>query len=265
MEQSWLLEAFYRCTIIPLVIMDRNFNYIRVNDAFARAAGREVSEFQGQNHFELYPSQKAREVFIKAMERKTPVQKFARPYIFPDHPERVVTYWDWTLVPILNSHDEVEFLVLSLKNVTERQRAAQALRESEEKYRLLVKNIPALVFKGYGDWTVDFFDNKIEEFTGYPKEDFDSRKIKWSDLILPEDLPGSQQAVAEALKDHKSYCREYRIRARDGKILWIQERSQIIADAAGNLAYISGVFYDISSSKETEEALRKSEEQLLQA
>ncbi len=264
-EQSWLLEAFYRYTIIPLVIMDKNFNYIRVNDAFARAAGREVSDFSGKNHFELYPSKKGREVFSKAVENKTPEQKFARPYVFPDHPERGVTYWDWTLVPILNSREEVEFLVLSLKNVTERQRAAQALRESEEKYRLLVKNIPALVFKGYGDWTVDFFDNKIEAFTGYPKEDFDSRKIKWSDLVLPEDLPGIQNVLTEALKGNKSYCREYRIRARDGKTLWIQERSQIIADPAGNLAYISGVFYDISSSKETEEALRKSEEQLLQA
>ncbi|MBI4795121.1 MAG: PAS domain S-box protein, partial [Deltaproteobacteria bacterium] len=264
LEHSWLLEAFYRHTITPLVILDKNFNYIRVNEAFARAAQRDVFEFQGKNHFELYPSD-ARSTFVSAVENKTPYQKFARPYIFPDHPEWGVTYWDWTLVPILDHQGEVEFLVLSLKNVTERQRAAEALRESEEKYRLLVNNIPALVFKGYADWTVDFFDRKIEELTGYPKEDFDSRALKWSDLILPEDLPGTQQAVAEALKGNKSYRREYRIKVRDGRILWIQERSQIVCDAAGNFAHISGVFYDITHTKVTEEALRKSEEQLLQA
>jgi PAS domain S-box-containing protein len=264
LEHSWLLEAFYRHTITPLVILDKNFNYIRVNQAFAQAAQRDVSEFQGKNHFELYPSD-ARSMFARAVEHKTPYQKFARPYIFPDHPEWGVTFWDWTLVPILDHQGEVEFLVLSLKNVTARQRAAEALRESEEKYRLLVNNIPALVFKGYADWTVDFFDRKIEELTGYPKEDFDSRVLKWSDLILPEDLSGTQQAVAEALKGNKSYGREYRIKTRDGRILWIQERSQIICDAAGNFAYSSGVFYDISRSKETEEALRQSQEQLLQA
>ncbi len=264
LEQSWLLEAFFEHTIIPLVVLDKNFNYIRVNRAFARAAHRDVSEFSGKNHFELYPSD-ARAIFTRAVENKTPYQKFARPYTFPDHPEWGVTFWDWTLVPILDQRGEVEFLVLSLKNVTTRQHAVEALRESEEKYRLLVGNIPALIFKGYADWTVDFFDRKIEDLTGYRKEDFDSRVLKWSDLILPEDLPGAQQSLTEAIKTNKSYAREYRIKARDGKIIWIQERSQIICDPAGDLAYISGVFDDISRSKETEEALRQSQEQLLQA
>ncbi|OGP69366.1 MAG: hypothetical protein A2Z73_02300 [Deltaproteobacteria bacterium RBG_13_60_28] len=263
-EQSWLLEAFYQHTITPLVILDRNFNYIRVNQAYARACQRDIAEFPGKNHFALYPSE-AQAIFAHTVATKTPYQAFARPFTFPDHPEWGVTYWDWTLVPIVDRKGEVEFLVLSLRNVTSRQRAAEALRESEENYRLLVGNIPALVFKGYGDWTVDFLDRKIEDLAGYPKEDFDSRVLKWSDLILPQDFPMAQKMVTEALKGNKSYDREYRIKARDGRILWIQERSQIISDAAGDLAYISGVFYDISRSKETEEALRQSEEQLLQA
>ena len=263
-EQSWLLEAFYEHTITPLVILDKNFNYIRVNQAYARACQKDVSEFPGKNHFDLYPSE-ARGIFLRTLEHKTPYQAYARPFTFPDHPELGETFWDWTLVPLLDKHDEVEFLVLSLKNVTSRHRAAKALEESEEKYRLLVNNIPALVFKGYADWTVDFFDCKIEKLTGYAKEDFDSRALKWSDLIVQEDLPGMQQAVSEALKGNKAYNREYRIRAKDGKILWIQERSQIIADDSGNFSHISGVFYDISRSKETEEALTLSEEQLLQA
>ena len=264
LEKSWLLDAFFEHTIVPLVFMDRDFNYIRVNQAFARAAHRDVSEFPGKNHFDLYPSP-AREVFAKTVASKTAYQTFGRPYTFPDHPEWGVTYWDWTLVPILNQQDEVEFLVLSLKNVTTRQKAAAALQESEEKYRLLVNNIPALVFKGYGDWTVDFFDHKIESLSGYRKEDFDSRTLKWSNLILPEDLRQAQQVVTEALKGDGSYKREYRIMAQDGKIIWIQERSQIICDSQGDFAYISGVFYDITHTKETEEALRQSQEQLLQA
>ncbi len=264
LAKSWLLDAFFEHTITPLVVLDRNFNYIRVNQAYARAAQRDVSDFPGKNHFDLYPSL-ARDVFAKAVASKTAYQTFARPYTFPDHPEWGVTYWDWTLVPILNKQAEVEFLVLSLKNVTTRQRAAEALRESEEQYRLLVSNIPALVFTGYGDWTVDFFDGKIEGMTGYLKEDFDSRLLKWSNLILPEDLPGAQKVVTAALKGTRSYTREYRIKAKDGKIIWIQERSQIICDTQGDFAYISGVFYDITHTKETEEALRQSQAQLLQA
>ena len=47
-------------------------------------------------------------------------------------------------------------------------RAGQGIRQSEEKCGLLVDNIPAIVFTGYADGTVDFFDNKVEELTGYP-------------------------------------------------------------------------------------------------
>lgn len=50
----------------------------------------------------------------------------------------------------------------------------EGLGDSEAKYRLLVKNLPNVVFKGYKDWTVDFIDDKIESLTGYPKEDFDA-------------------------------------------------------------------------------------------
>ena len=52
--------------------------------------------------------------------QKRPYQAFARPLSFPDHPERGVTYWDWTLTPLLDDRGEVEFLVYSLEDVTER-------------------------------------------------------------------------------------------------------------------------------------------------
>lgn len=156
----------------------------------------------------------------------------------------------------------VERIVGIAEDITHRKKAEEALKASEEQYRLLVRSIPAVVFKGYQDWSVDFFDHKIEELTGYPKADFDCRRLKWCDVVLPEDLPTLKKAAKEALETSGSYVREYRIRNNKGEVRWLQARGTIIQDAQGKIDYISGVFFDITPQKEMQEALRITTERL---
>jgi PAS domain S-box-containing protein len=145
----------------------------------------------------------------------------------------------------------------------ERRAAETAIRQAEEQYRLLVQNLPSIVYKGYRDWSVDFFDNKkIQSLLGYSLEDFISRKIKWSEVIVEEDLEQASREFIRAMKGDKSYVREYRIKTKAGDILWIQDRGQIVCDETGEIEYLSGVFFDITDHKHTDEALRKSEKEL---
>ena len=144
----------------------------------------------------------------------------------------------------------------------ERRQAEAALRESEENYRLLLKNIPAVVYRGYVDCAVDFVDGKVEELVGYPKREFDTRNLKWFDVLISEDREKFKQTFLEGLKTSKSYIREYRIRKKDGEIIWIQDRGQIICAPDGQVEYISGVFFDITERRHAEEALRESEQRL---
>ena len=137
--------------------------------------------------------------------------------------------------------------------------AIEALLESEHDFQLLLNNIPAVVFKGYIDGSVDFFDQKIEALTGYPRKDFESRQRKWTELVFESDFEAVKQAFVHALKTDKSYVREYRIRNRENNFLWIQERSQIVCDKSGKVQYVSGIFFDITARKQTEEALLEGE------
>jgi len=141
-------------------------------------------------------------------------------------------------------------------------KSSEALQESEEKYRLLLNNLPSVVYKGYKDWTVEFIDRKLELLTGYDVDEFNSKKMKWSDIIVKEDIENAKENFIQALKSDKLYAREYRIRSKDGDILWIQERGQIICDKKGKIEYISGVFFDVTDRKQAEQELRVSEEQL---
>ena len=128
-EQSRILETFFTSTVTPLVFLDRSFNFIRVNDAYAKVCQRKASDFPGHNHFEFYPSD-ARSIFEQVVETRIPHQAIARPFSFPDHPEWGITYWDWTLTPILNTTGEVEFLVFSLNDVTERKQNENRIRST---------------------------------------------------------------------------------------------------------------------------------------
>ncbi|MGE5280480.1 MAG: sensor histidine kinase, partial [Deltaproteobacteria bacterium] len=130
-RESATLEGFFAHTITPLVILDKDFNFVRVNEAYAKACQRRPGDFVGRNHFELYPSAENELIFREVVRTKTPHQAFAKAFLFPDHPEWGTTYWNWTLVPMLDDSGAVECLVFSLNDVTAVTRAREELRRKE--------------------------------------------------------------------------------------------------------------------------------------
>lgn len=161
------------------------------------------------------------------------------------------------------TYEDLEKEIKALKKeYSIRKNIEGALRESKEKYRLLVKNLPSIVYKGYKDWSVEFFDEKIERLTGFDVDKFNSKQITMLDLIVDEDIEFAKNSFIRALKTDKSYVREFRIRSKTGDIHWMQERGQIICDDDGKIEYVSGVFFDITDRKHAEEVLRQSETRL---
>lgn len=150
---------------------------------------------------------------------------------------------------LLSTNDQLK------REIEDRKRVEEDLRKSETRYRHLINSIPSIVYRGYQDWSVDFIDEKIQLLTGFSKEEFNSRKIKWSDLVIDGDLEVAKRAFVQALKTDKSYVREYRIETKSGEILWIQDRGQIECDEQGNIDYVSGVFFDVTQRKQLERAI----------
>lgn len=117
-EQKNILDAVAANTKAHLVYLDRDFNFIWVNEAYAQACGRNRSELLGHNHFEFYPHEENQAIFERVRDTGQPFDVKEKPFEFPDHPEWGVTYWDWTLTPIKDSSGEVQGLVFSLLDVT---------------------------------------------------------------------------------------------------------------------------------------------------
>jgi diguanylate cyclase (GGDEF)-like protein/PAS domain S-box-containing protein len=150
-------------------------------------------------------------------------------------------------------------------DLTEQKRLEEKLGQTEKAFHIVMDNIPAVLFKGGIDGSIDTFDDKIETLTGYPKAEFDSRRLIWTELIFPEDLDSVKQAFIHALKTNKSYLREYRIRPKTGNVVWVHERSHIVCDPDGKVVYVSGLFFDITERKELEATVAEQNSQLSEA
>jgi PAS domain S-box-containing protein len=127
-QQAVFLEAYFRHSLTPVVFLDAHFNFIRVNDAYARACQKQIEDFPGHNHFEFYPHAENQAIFEEVVRTKTPYVATAKAFAYPDHPEWGTTFWNWTLVPVLDSEGKVELLVFSLEDVTDRKRAEDRRR-----------------------------------------------------------------------------------------------------------------------------------------
>lgn len=132
-QTNELLERYFSSIDTLIAYMDRDFNFIRVNEAYAKSAGYPVDFFLGKNHFELYPHPENQAIFQRVVDTGEPYSVFEKPFEYPNQPERGVTYWDWSLQPVKGGNGIVEGLVLSLVDVTGRKRAEDELaRQNQE-------------------------------------------------------------------------------------------------------------------------------------
>ena len=97
-----------------LLYLDCDFNFICVNEGYAKACGYRPEEMIGENYFDLFPNPENKAIFTRVRDTGEDYEARDKPFIFPDQPERGVTYWDWTLKAVKNIEGQVIGLGFSL-------------------------------------------------------------------------------------------------------------------------------------------------------
>lgn len=118
-----LLDTLFDNILAQVAYLDPDMNVVRVNETYARGCGHPAEALIGRNHFHLFPNEENEAIFRRVLQTGEPYEARARPFVFPDQPERGVTYWDWWLRPIRDPSATPEGLLLSLVDVTATQRA----------------------------------------------------------------------------------------------------------------------------------------------
>ncbi|MCE5249370.1 PAS domain S-box protein [bacterium] len=254
-ENNELLEKIFSNTHLMIAYMDRDFNFIRVNRAYAEADGRTPEFFNGKNHFTLYPNQENEAIFRRVIETGKIFTVYAKPFVYPEHPERGMTFWDWSLIPVIDISGKVEGVILGLVDVTARIRVQEKLDEREKVYRELMDFLPQTVVEFDMNGNLTFINRSGFEIFGYSIDDF-KKGINIFDIISLEDRDKARKNLGDVIKGLRSGPGEYAIKKKDGTPVHIITYSNaIIRD--NKPVGARGIIIDITDLKQTEQALRE--------
>ena len=140
-------------------------------------------------------------------------------------------------------------IVVSARNVTERKRTEEALRESEEKYRDLVENINDAIFTQDENGIFTYVSPVIEALSGYRPEELVGRPF--TNFISPEDLPALLESFHRTLAGHLEPS-EFRAISKSGELRWLRSSSRPIRKG-DKVVGLRGVLTDISEQKGAEQ------------
>jgi PAS domain S-box-containing protein len=154
------------------------------------------------------------------------------------------------------------FLILGLViNLRRRRLAEQSLSESEARLSLAAASANAGLWSMSVDTGQAWATDKIRELFGFPPHEelhFES----FLGRIHPEDRERVQRTVQQAMQSRENFATEYRVLRSDGSVRWIASRGRLQPTKAGKPSGVMGVSVDVSERKETEDALRRSEQDL---
>ncbi len=160
----------------------------------------------------------------------------------------------------LSPHDQEGAIVVVVRDITDRKRAAEALRESEEKYRELSDSLPQIVFETDEQGNLTFTNRIAFDILGYTREDFE-KGLNALQMLIPEDHDRALKNIQRVLKGEKLGGTEYTALTKDGRRYPAMVYSTPII-SEGKSVGMRGIVADLTEVKQAQKALLESEERL---
>ena len=143
-------------------------------------------------------------------------------------------------------------------DVTERKLAEEALRRAESRFRTLVEQLPLTVYVDRVDEASSnvYMSPQVEALLGYTPAEWADRASLFSEVLHPDDRERVREAHARTHATGEPLNIEYRLVARDGRVVWVHDEGRILTDPDGGNPVLQGYLLDITDRRDAEERLR---------
>ena len=140
-----------------------------------------------------------------------------------------------------------------IRDITDQKLAEESLRESEEKYRSLITNIPDVTWTTDQKFKTIFVSPNSENMFGYtPEEIYESGNNVFPERIHPEDAGRMKEAFEKLFEHGTTFDVEFRIKRKNGEWIWVHDKSIAVYERDG-VKYADGIFSNITSRKQAEQ------------
>lgn len=254
LEQQRLLDTFVNSSPVGICVMDDQLRYTLINDALAEINGVAVADHIGKTPWDIVPdlAPKQKQVFQQVLATGEAVPEFevvGETAKFPG----VVRTWLASYFPLKAESGQTIGIGIIVVETTERSRAEQALRDSEEKFRQLAENIQDVF------WLTDAHVSQVlyispayEQIWGRSCESLRCNPGLFLSTVHPDDR---QQMMMALSQPDLPFEVEYRVMQPNGTIRWIRDRGFPVFDASGKLMRRAGLARDITERKQIEAQL----------
>jgi PAS domain S-box-containing protein len=157
--------------------------------------------------------------------------------------------------------DVLHHVGTQLGRVVERARAEAALRAAEAQYRMLVEQLPAIIYTAAinSRSSTSYVSPQIEAILGFSQEEWISNPELWLAQVHPDDRARMLETIGRTHISDTPIPTEYRCFTRDGRLVWLRDTARVVRDESGRPLFMQGITLDITERKRAEEALHASE------
>jgi PAS domain S-box-containing protein len=159
--------------------------------------------------------------------------------------------------PMITAGRPLQTLVGTFTDITDRKRAEDALRESEERFRSMADSAPVLIWLADAKGQASYYNRTWLSFTGRTlPEELDHG---WEQGLHPDDRDHALEVYEESLRMRKPFTLEYRFRRAGGTHGWLFDQGSPRFTPAGEFAGFIGSCTDITERRRLEDELRRSQ------